>query len=113
MYVSLMNSGREEVDLRLPITVFLSDSRPIIANCPPRAREAAAARMRDAWEALGDTATWKAAVYCAEARAIARENPTIGQQEIEALDLCHAIREVYKKAPSGFEKVGRSAKQDE
>lgn len=113
MYVALQNMGLDEASLRLPITVFLSDSRALVVDCPPKTRDRALALWRRAWEALSEMETWEAAVRCMEARAYAKENPTIGQQQIEGMALCEAIREVYKTAPSGFEKVGRSVRQDE
>ncbi len=113
MYVALLNDGEIEADLRLPITQFLVESQGTVLSCPPRVRDRAQALMREAWAAVAATSLWSAAVRCMEARSVARENPTIGQQEIEGLDLCRAFRDVYPKAPRNFEKVGRTAKQEE
>ena len=113
MYVALQNMGLNEDALRLPITVFLAESRAMVADSPPPTRSVAHALMRRAWEALSEMETYEAAQLCMEARALSKENPTIGQQQIEGIALCDAIREVYKQAPSGFEKVGRSVRQDD
>ena len=111
MFVACSNEGW---DLRVPITNFLLDSRPLVSACPdPKRRDRADGVLRGGWEHLHQDFVWAAAVYGISARTIASGNEEPDHHELMGWDLCRVLRDSYPRCPAGFEKIGRSANRDE
>ena len=111
MFVACSNAGG---DLRVPITNFLLESRPIVKEVGDSARrDRADGVLRGAWEHLHEDFEWAACVYGISARSIATDNEEPDGHELLGWDLCRTIRERHPKAPTGFEKIGRTANRDD
>jgi hypothetical protein len=106
MFVACQTSGKS---LRIPITLFLHEARPLVDRCNPRVSNRAHIELREAWRALEDENEWQACVLGCQARAIAASDPTPDRKALEGQALCILIRESYPKATPGFEKAGRLA----
>jgi hypothetical protein len=107
MYVAIMNA---EWDLRIPLTGWLLDTRERVAEVASEESRALASRyLRKAWIALREDDVWFACLHGIRARTVGREADTSDEREIEGRTLCIVFRSAYKKAPPGFERVGRSA----
>jgi hypothetical protein len=95
--------------LRIPITLFLYDSKKLVEGCHPRVSNQAHEEIREAWLALGEDNEWMACVLGCKARSVAEQDPTTDRQAVEGRPLCRLIRQSYPKTPPGFEKTGRLA----
>lgn len=110
MFVAIMNA---KWDLRLPITVFLTEARLHVASHCADTPHPARDRLRSAWSNLVEEEDWAAVVEGISSRVLATnseiEARKIELHEVEGRALCAIFRETYPKAPPGFEKVGRLA----
>jgi hypothetical protein len=105
MYVAILNAGW---DLRIPVAVFLNDSR-FIHHREARLQRQAVDKLRAAWVEFSDGNEWGAIVNCIWARVLVGEEVRPDRHEEEGRPLCVIFRETYPTAPPGFERVGRLA----
>ena len=105
MYVAILNAGW---DLRVPVALFLNDSR-YIHECESRMKRQAVDKLRAAWQSFAEQNEWNAIVECIWARVLATNEVRPDRHEVEGLALCVIFREAHPKSPSGFERVGRLA----
>jgi hypothetical protein len=110
MFVAIMNA---DWDLRLPVAVFLTETRVFLADRSCIEDHFAYDKLREAWQAFGDGDHWAAVVEGIAARVLAahceERGSTLELHEVEGRALCAVFRESYPGAPPGFEKVGRLA----
>ena len=105
MYVAILNAGW---DLRIPVALFLNDSR-FIHQYDSRLKRQAVDKLRMAWRAFAAGNEWNAIVECIWARVLMGDEVRPDLHEQEGLALCAIFREAYPTAPPGFERVGRLA----
>ena len=105
MYVAILNAGW---DLRIPVALFLNESR-YIHMTKGRLKRQAVDKLRAAWRSFADGNEWGAIVACIWARVLAGEEVRPDLHEVEGRPLCVVFREAYPTAPPGFERVGRLA----
>jgi hypothetical protein len=110
MFVAIMNA---KWDLRVPIAVFLTETRTHVGNNCNGVPHPAKSKLRDAWGNLVEGDDWAAVVEGIAARVLAThdelEAKKIELHEVEGRTLCAIFREAYPVAPPSFEKVGRLA----
>jgi hypothetical protein len=105
MYVAILNAGW---DLRVPVALFLNDSR-FVHDFESRLKRQAVDKLRTAWRQFADGNEWNAIVECIWARVLIGGEVRPDLHEVEGRVLCIIFREAYPKAPPGFERVGRLA----
>lgn len=110
MFVSIMNASW---DLRLPIAVFLTETRTVLVDQTLDDDHYAHELLREAWTHFRDGDDWAAVVEAISARVYAKFDEIAARKielhEVEGRNLCVIFRESYPTAPPGFEKVGRLA----